>query len=160
MRSRIELSDAESLSGAWAALHNDVEFTISSNEVHYLTTMALAVDDDLVSHLLLKKIRLAATREPISVHASTVRMNSFLEYAFDGGKERFCQLVHPSPHAPSYGVSVASLHGAGVLGLRPGQTILWPDENGTLCDLRIGHVENCPGMSDWLGSRTESPLSC
>lgn len=148
-----ELRLAESLSGIWSALHNDVELTVSDNEVHYLTTVALTCGEDLVSHLLLKKLRLANTVLASALDRRTVVMNSFVEYVFDGESKRFCQLVHPSPSAPNYGLSVGSLEGAGIIGMRSGQTILWPTQQGTLCDLRVLHVENCPGLSDWLGSR-------
>ena len=52
---------AENLSGIWSALHPNLELTISEDEVHYLTSMALGSDDDLVSHLLLKKLQIART---------------------------------------------------------------------------------------------------
>ncbi|MDT9600837.1 hypothetical protein [Sphingosinicella rhizophila] len=147
-----EQSLAENLSGIWSALHKDVNLTISKNEVHYLTTMALACNDDLVSHLLLKKLRLANVREPAAVEEATVMMNSFVEFAIDGGTKRFCKLVHPSPLSPSYGLSVTTLEGAGTIGMRSGQTILWPSQSGSLHDLQVLHVENCPGLGAWLGN--------
>lgn len=151
MRS-LEPGFAESLSGIWSALHNHSELTIRESEVHYLQMLALAADDDLVSHLLLKKLRIATVTGAPSAPERLVAMNSFLEYRFDRAQKRFCQLVHPSAYAPNYGVSVVSLIGAGLIGLRAGQSILWPNEAGTLCDLEVVHVENCPGLNDWLGS--------
>ena len=136
---------AESLSGIWSALHSGVELTISEDEVHYLRTMALGSDDDLVSHLLLKKLRLASIVAASGIDKHIVAMNSFVEYAVDGGAKRTCQLVHPSPLTPSYGLSVATLEGAGLIGLRSGQTILWPDLLGGLRDLHVLQVERSPG---------------
>lgn len=52
---------AESFAGMWSALHRSGDFTVSDAEVHYLTATALAVDDELTSHLLLKKLKLAST---------------------------------------------------------------------------------------------------
>ncbi len=86
----------------------------------------------------------------------TVSMNSYLEFVHDGRAPQFCQLIHPSLHAPSYGLPITSLVGAGLVGLRSGQTILWPDERGTLCDLTVVQVEKCPGLTDWLGLRSPS----
>jgi regulator of nucleoside diphosphate kinase len=142
---------AGSVSAVWRALHRDAEFIIHEDQIHYLKMLALAADDEFVSHLLLRKLQSARFAKGTSIPDSFVALNSFCEFSFDGGPQRFCQLVHPSPHAPNYGLSMQSLPGAGLIGLREGQTILWPDENGTLCDLYVARVENCPGITDWLG---------
>lgn len=147
----LEEGFALSVSGIWSALHADSGLIVRESEVHYLRTIALAARDDLVSHLLLRKLRLARVAAAAAAPDRLVFMNSFLEYRFDGGEQRFCQLVHPSALAPNYGVAIDSLIGAGLIGLRAGQTILWPDPAGTLCDLHVAHVENCPGLADWIG---------
>ena len=138
---------AENLSGIWSALHPHVALTISEDEVHYLRSMALACDDDIVSHLLLRKLRLATTVAASKVGESIVVMTSFVEYAVDGGPKRFCQLVHPSPLTPSYGLSVATLEGAGLIGMRSGQTMLWPNLQGSLRELPVLQVERSPRRS-------------
>lgn len=152
MQPTLHLASAESLSGIWIALHRTSDFVISDDEIHYLRMLALTVGDDLVSSLLLKKLKAAAIVERCSLPPSTVTMNSFLEFTVDGGPRTFCQLVHPSPHRPSYGVRIDSLLGVGLLGLRAGQIILWPNERGAFCDLTVNRVENCPGLIDWLGN--------
>lgn len=156
-----ELESAESLSGIWSALHKTTPLIILESEVHYIRMLAVAAEDDLVSHLLLKKLRLAAIADPAFAPPRLVAMNSFLEYSFDGGPQRFAQLLHPSAVAAGYGLAVTSLIGAGLIGLAAGQTILWPDEKGTLCDLHVQHVENCPGLAQWVGGGepacTETP---
>jgi regulator of nucleoside diphosphate kinase len=81
------------------------------------------------------------------VDERTVVMNSFVEYSVDGGPKRFCQLVHPSPLTPSYGLSVATLEGAGLIGMRSGQTMLWPNLQGSLRDLQVLKVERSPRRS-------------
>lgn len=142
MRPTLHLTSAESLSGIWIALHRTSDFAISEDEIHYLRTLALTAEDDLVSSLLLKKLKAATTFTARTRPPSTVAMNSFLEFTFDGGPRTFCQLVHPSPHRPSYGVRIDSLLGVGLLGLRAGQMILWPNERGAFCDLAVNRVEN------------------
>jgi regulator of nucleoside diphosphate kinase len=148
----VDVGMAESLSAVWSALHDDADLIIHEDEVHYLRMLALAADDECVSHLLLKKLRMARILGDAEMPNSIISLNSFCEYKMDGGQARFCQLVHPSPHAPNYGLSVLSLAGAGLIGLRAGQTILWPDEAGALHTLHVERVENCPGLGDWLGS--------
>ena len=147
MQAMREPALAENLSGIWSALHPGVELTISDDEVHYLRSMALGSDDDLVSHLLLKKLQIARTVAASALDEGIVVMNSFVEYSVDRGPKRFCQLVHPSPLTPSYGLSVATLEGAGVIGMRSGQTILWPNLQGSLRDLQVLQVERSPRRS-------------
>ena len=157
MHQELHFSSAASLSGIWSALHRDIHLALSENEIHYLRMLALAVDDDLVSSLLLKKLKLAVSHEAQDMSPSVIMMSSFLEYEYGGGPATFGQLVHPSPHSPSYGISVTSLLGVGLLGLRSGQTILWPDHRGNLCDLQIGRVENFPKMTAWLNGWASEP---
>jgi regulator of nucleoside diphosphate kinase len=111
------------------------------------------IDDDLVSALLVKKLKHAAIQPSSKLPPGVVGMRSFLEFVFDGSTRTFAQLAHPSSLCPDYGISVTSLMGAGLIGLRAGQMILWPNSQGTLCDLHVVHVENCPGMSKWVGLR-------
>ncbi len=141
---------AESLSAVWSALHRDTEFIIPEDHIHYLKMLALTANDELISHLLLRKLRVARIARGPRIPDSLATLNSFCEFSFEGGRKRFCQLVHPSPHAPNYGLSILSLTGAGLIGLRACQSILWPNEAGELRDLHVARVENCPGISDWL----------
>lgn len=151
MQPLLQPSLADSLGGIWSALHKDVELTISESQVHYLRTMALMIDDDVTSSLLLRKLRVARIVAASKLPRDIVAVNSFLEYRFDAGPKEFCQLLHPSIHRPDYALPITGSIGAGLIGLRAGQTILWPDESGALCDLTALHVENCPGLSAWLG---------
>lgn len=152
MLAALQSSTAESLTELWAALHKTVRITVHDSEVHYLTAMALAADDDLVAHMLLKKLRIAERAMGDDADRGIVRMNSYVEFSHGGEGKRFCQLVHPSaPDMPSYGLGVTSLTGAGLIGLSAGQSILWPGgADGELSDLNVVHVENCPGLSKWL----------
>ena len=143
---------AESLGGLWSTLHRDAPLAVRESELHYLKMLAFASDDDLLSHLLLRKLRLAQVVDAGTEPASLVVMNAFLEFRRDGGDKRFGQLVHPSARPAPYTISILSLLGAGLIGLRAGQTILWPDDEGGLRDLEVLHVENCPGLGQWLGA--------
>lgn len=137
-----QLTLADSLSGIWAALHARAELHISENEVHYLRTLALALDDDIVSCLLLRKLRLATVLPTEEIEAETVAMNSHVEFTNDGSARQSRQLVHPSPHQPDDGLSITTLLGAGLIGMRAGQAILWPNEKGSFCDLYVSRVDN------------------
>lgn len=154
LSSNLQPSLAESLCEVWAVLHKGVDFHVLDSELHYLTSMAMTADDDTVSHLLLKKLRIARPAPGGTLPPGTVTMNSYVEFTFGAATDRhFCQLVHPSTaHMPSYGMSITSLAGAGLIGLSSGQGILWPNEEGRLRDLHVVHAENCPGLDSWLGA--------
>lgn len=138
------LTQAESLGGLWSTAHADAGLIVSEDEVHYLRGLALALDNELVSHLLLRKLRVARIVAANALPADVVLMNSVVEFAVDGGDRRFDQIVHPSQCRPGYGVSIGSLLGAGLLAVRRGQSILWPTEDGGFSELHVAQVENRP----------------
>ena len=73
------------------------------------------------------------------VPASVVAMNSTVEFLDDAhGATRTVQLVYPGQADIAVGkVSVLSPVGAGLLGLKAGQSIHWPDRDGRLRALRV-----------------------
>ncbi|MFC7499020.1 hypothetical protein ACFQRC_07270 [Enterovirga sp. GCM10030262] len=151
MLAALQPRTAENLTDLWAALQRTALIVVHDCEVHYLTAMALAADDDLAAHLLLKKLRIAHKATGSDFDRGIARMNSYVEFSHGDADERFCQIVHPSaPNRPSYGMGVTSLVGAGLIGLRSGQSILWPGEDGLLSNLHVVHVENGAGVGKWL----------
>jgi regulator of nucleoside diphosphate kinase len=158
MQSDLQPSLAESLCEVWAVLHKGVHFHVLDSELHYLTAMAMAADDDTVSQLLLKKLKIARPAPGAGLPPGTVRMNSYVEFTRGRPSERrFCQLVHPSSGPlPSYAMSITSLEGAGLIGLTSGQSILWPNIEGKLRDLHVIHVGDRPRTDSLSGS---APMS-
>lgn len=137
---RHALLPAEQLSANWARVHESERFAFSPSETQYLRTLAMALDDDLVALLLLKKLRMA-TERPSDRPRNVAAMNSLVTFTF-GGAERVGRLTHPSC-CRTGSVSVASRVGAGLVGMSSGQTVLWPDEREALRPLRVDAVE-CP----------------
>lgn len=146
-----ELMMAESLAELCFAANGGIEARISENELHYLRTIAVAHDDDVISCLLLKKLARAKVCSPSLLAPDTVVMNSFVEFTMSDGDASFGQLVWPSRDLP-YGISVTSPLGAGLIGLRSGQTVLWPAEGGGLHPLQVMRVENGVELSRWFES--------
>lgn len=143
MHASIQPLPADSLGSIWSALHACAQILVSRDELHFLRMVALGLDDDLASHLLIAKLKLAKVVEAEEVSPSgIVSMNSFVEFSFDGRACQLRQLVHPSDNPPNYGLEINTLLGVGVLGLRAGQLILWPDSGGRLCDLHVVRVAN------------------
>lgn len=145
MIDRQPMLPAEALSSDWAQRHAGDRFTVRSNEVHYLKTLAVALDDDVASLLLLKKLRLADESAGPAMPYDVVVMNSILKFAF-AGEQRRCRLVHPSASGGADCISIASRLGAGLIALKDGQTILWPDDEERLRPLSVIEVEK-PGRS-------------
>ncbi len=131
---------AEMIGDLWYRISEDAPFAVAENEVHYLSAVALGLDDDLASVLLLKKLKLAKKLAPGSVPDDLAVMNSFVEFRAGEGKRRLGQLLHPSVAREPFGLSVASRLGAGLVGLRAGQSILWPDDIGELQPLQVFSV--------------------
>ena len=144
-RSHPQPLPAESLSAMWFGLHSDERFAVRANEMHYFRALAVALDDDLSSLLLLKKLKLADEYLPSALPPDVVALNSFVEFRIEREPGRFGQLLHPSPGRPNFGIRVDTRLGLGLLGLRSGQTILWPDQHETLRELEVLRVDNSGG---------------
>jgi regulator of nucleoside diphosphate kinase len=73
------------------------------------------------------------------VPETVVAMNSTVEFLDDAhGETRTIQLVYPGEaDIAANKVSVLSPVGAGLLGLKAGQSIQWPDRDGRLRALRV-----------------------
>ncbi|MCW5721392.1 MAG: GreA/GreB family elongation factor, partial [Devosia sp.] len=73
-----------------------------------------------------------------------VRIGSVVRYKPIPGEERTVRLVMPEQvdHAGAYRLSVTSIHGAALLGLRPGHVMSWLDPDGTGHRLRVLKVAN------------------
>jgi regulator of nucleoside diphosphate kinase len=136
------LTPAEIYCSAWGKVNKHVDFAIRQDELFYLRTIALSLDDDLASLLLLKKLKLARKFAAAEDEPQVVGMNSYVELRFGEGNRRFCQLLHPTMCASSFALSISSRLGAGVVGLRAGEVLLWPDEDGSPRDLHVIAVNN------------------
>lgn len=136
----VQRPDPRLVARRWAALNQARPITLDDGEIHYLTAMALAADDDLVAHLLLAKLRIAAKAADDS-GLRAARMNHLIEYDDGSGEARWGRLVHPTAAlGAANAVSVTSLTGAGLIGLGEGQSIPWPDESGNCRQLKLLQV--------------------
>ncbi|WP_340643824.1 nucleoside diphosphate kinase regulator [Phenylobacterium sp.] len=81
----------------------------------------------------------AQVRPDHLVPASVVGMNSTVDFLDEAhGATRTVQLVYPGQADIAAGrVSVLSPVGAGLIGLKAGQSIQWPDRDGRLRALRV-----------------------
>jgi regulator of nucleoside diphosphate kinase len=119
----------------WAALHKDAPFHLAECERHCLIALALSAEDDVAAHLLLKKVKLARVMARSALPSAVVRLGSLVAYQHGGaaGEARLC---HPSAIGCE-GLDVASLLGAGLIGLEAGQAVFWPGEDGRLATLEV-----------------------
>lgn len=104
----------------------------------------LETSNEALADLLMGEIERADVREDKDVPAKIVRMHSIVEFVDEAhGAARSIQLVYPSEaDIAADRVSVLTPVGAGLIGLAPGQTIVWPDREGRTRRLRIVSVQN------------------
>jgi len=114
------------------------------SEADALTSLALGVEDRLpeVSELLLDEISRATIHTAERVPADVVTMRSTVSFTDEAsGAEHSVQLVYPKDVDISAGkISILTLIGAGLIGLRESQSIVWPDRSGHERVLRITRV--------------------
>ena len=137
-------NDPAALADQWATMHRETLFALHDCDVHYLNQIALGTSDDLVAHLLLKKLKLARVISNDS-RVLVVRMNSLVEFETESGGRALARIAHPSaPESATAGLSISSLTGAGLIGLGEGQAILWPDRAGDLRPLKVRRIARPP----------------
>ena len=117
---------------------------IRETDAERIGNLAIEAEERLpqVAELLLAEINRAKIVQNSKLPADVVAMQSIVKFADEAsGVERTLQLVYPQAADIEAGrISILSLVGAGLLGLRPGQSILWPDRAGKQRALRIMEV--------------------
>ncbi|MET0373151.1 MAG: nucleoside diphosphate kinase regulator [Rhizorhabdus sp.] len=116
------------------------------SEADALTALAIAARDRQrqVSDLLLSEIDRAIIHRPGDIPADAVTMNARVAFsdAASGGVPRTVQLVYPGQADIALDrISILTPVGAGLIGLRQGQSILWPDREGRERRLTIVSVK-------------------
>ncbi|TCM20376.1 regulator of nucleoside diphosphate kinase [Novosphingobium sp. PhB165] len=104
------------------------------DQAETLTNLALAAEHRLpeVAELLLQEIERATLHGSNALPARIVSMNCLVEFVdAASGSSRTVQLVYPG-EADITGnrISILTPVGAGLIGMRQGQSILWPDRDG------------------------------
>ena len=103
-------------------------------EADALTDLALAVQARMpdVAEQLLNEIGRASVHAADRIAPDVVTMHATVEFRDEAtGAERTITLVYPREADISAGrVSILTPVGAGLIGLRAGQSILWPDRDG------------------------------
>jgi len=134
---------AEPLVALWALAHRDASIAVHDCDVHCLTALALAAEDDLVAALLLRKLRLARRIRAGESDPNAARMNSLVAFRHGSARRHCLRLVHPRAVATTEAaLSVDSAAGSGLIGLVPDQSLLWPDASGSLSELSVIEVRH------------------
>lgn len=117
---------------------------IRETDAERIGNLAIEAEERLpqVAELLLAEINRARIVQDSRLPADVVAMQSIVKFADEAsGVERTLQLVYPQAADIEAGrISILSLVGAGLLGLKPGQSISWPDRAGKQRALRIIEV--------------------
>lgn len=114
-------------------------------EADRLTQLALSQEERLpqVCELLLEEIDRATIHSASRMPKDIVTMDAKVTFVDESnGAERTAQLVYPGDADIAAGrISILTPVGAGLIGLRQGQSILWPDRDGHERNLSIVKVE-------------------
>ncbi len=117
---------------------------IRETDAERISNLAIEAEDRLpqVAELLLAEINRATIVEDSRLPQNVVALQSTVKFVDEAsGIERTLQLVYPQHADIAAGrISILSLVGAGLLGLKPGQSISWPDRAGKQRALRIMEV--------------------
>lgn len=147
------------LCDAWSVMHRDLPVQFVVSDLHYLTHLALAVDGDLIAHLLLRKLRMARIANPGDLPPEVARLGSRVEFTH-GEQAGSGILVHPTrADGTPDRISIAGAAGSGLVGLRAGSSLLWPTAAATLETLRLERVTGAGLDSGRRGPGSVSTLS-
>jgi regulator of nucleoside diphosphate kinase len=117
---------------------------MTETDADKITDLALAARDRAgqVSSLLLEEIDRADIVAPDALPSDVISMSSTVEFIDEGtGVGRTIQLVYPHEADIEQGrISILTPVGAGLIGLREGQSIAWPDRDGHVRALRVVKV--------------------
>lgn len=96
----------------------------------------------LAADLLLQELDRAETVERSAIPADVVTMHSRVEFVDErSGEKHEVELVYPGEADSGLKrISVLTPIGAGLIGMRTGATIEWPDRAGTVRSLRVEQV--------------------
>lgn len=123
---------------------------ISETDAERITDLALGAQGKApkVTDLLLEEIDRADVRADEDTPSDIVGMGAEVEFVdLSHGETRTVTLVYPAEADINAGrVSILTPVGAGLLGLRPGQSIQWPDREGRERELRVVSVRR-PDMA-------------
>ena len=121
---------------------------IAEREADALTDLAVAVADrhPVVSALLLEELDRAEILPSDEIPKDVVTMGATVSFTVEEtGEKRTVELVYPKDADIAQNrISILTPVGAGLLGLRVGQTISWPDRAGQERLLRIDSVVQPP----------------
>lgn len=110
-------------------------------EADALAELAMNVEERLpqVSELLLNEITRATLHPARRIPDDVVTMHSTVRFIDEAsGRDYTYELTYPQDADISKGrISILTPVGAGLIGLRAGQSILWPDREGHERELKI-----------------------
>lgn len=119
---------------------------LSETDAERIGALALRAEARLpeLVELLMEELERAEVRPDEATPADVAGMGSSVTFV-DYGRTRTVQLTYPGEADIEAGrISILTPVGAGLLGLRPGQMIDWPDREGRPRELKVVAVERAP----------------
>lgn len=122
------------------------DIVVGEREHRRLITTALTAvtrDADPIDFLLYELDRATIMADDM-LPSNVVRLNSIVRYRPGGSEERTVKLVLPEEISwnSDYRLSATSMHGAALLGLKPGQILCWLSPDGLTDQVEVVKVAN------------------
>lgn len=115
---------------------------VEKRQLHKLARSALHTKPEVADELLVELERAEVCPDP-ALPYNVVRMNSFVRFVTDKGTEHVLQLVYPEDADIVRGrLSILSPIGTALIGLAPGQTMIWTDRERQSRTLKIAGVSS------------------
>jgi regulator of nucleoside diphosphate kinase len=115
---------------------------VEKRRLHKLAQSALHNKPEVADELLIELERAEVCPDP-ALPYNVVRMNSFVQFVTDKGSEHILQLVYPEDADIIRGkLSILSPIGTALIGLAPGQTMIWTDREQQRRTLKIAEVSS------------------
>jgi regulator of nucleoside diphosphate kinase len=115
---------------------------VEKRRLNKLANSALHNKPEVADELLMELERAEICPDP-ALPYNVVRMNSFVRFVTDKGTEHILQLVYPEDADIIRGrLSILSPIGTALIGLAPGQTMVWTDRKEQSRTLKIAEVSS------------------
>lgn len=139
-------ASVNSLVNIWTALHRDLDVEIDAPQKRQLHQILLGLQDDLLAMLL--EAKLSSARHPDADAWAVAACGREVCYSVEGQHLRGW-LVHGTVDGHGR-IGIGTRFGLALLGLRPGQSLLWPRICGRLAEVTVQRVG--PGPIGQLSS--------
>jgi regulator of nucleoside diphosphate kinase len=134
-------------------IHQLTTCHLTTRDFHLLRTLSerSVYRDEAFLRLLRQKLSTATVVFPEDIDPQVATINSRVDFSVDGQPSESRALVHDGDHAVA-GLTIATLRGLALLGMREGETVVVERSDGKREELRLDRVAYQPEAARRAGS--------